>query len=305
MTVSSRLDDLDVASARLFLTVVEMGSVSKAATRHGVTQPSATARLQKLERQIGLQLLERGPTGSTVTSEGLEVAEWCANLVAAAAVLTDGARSLRDEGAARVRLVATSTVARQLLPRWIASEPLPEVDLVLTEATTVDIAHLVRRGEVDLGLLDGPGAPLALRSEILTWLELVVVVHRDHPWVDRKRRISGSQLTASRLILRRTGSGTRDVIDSALAEYELGVSGNVSEVSTNSAARLAAMNRAGVAILPSADVADDLAAGRLVEVRTKGVDFRQPVRAAWKGRQPALPAARELLATLRREAARA
>ena len=70
MGVFDSLDDLDVASVRLFLTVAELGSVSKAAARHGVTQPSATARIQKLERAVGVQLLERSPTGSFVTADG-------------------------------------------------------------------------------------------------------------------------------------------------------------------------------------------------------------------------------------------
>jgi len=155
MGVQPRLDDLDVSSARLFLTVAELGSVSKAAARHGMSQPSATARIQKLERQIGLQLLQRGPTGSTVTDDGLRIAEWCASLVAAAGELTAGARSLREAGASHLHIAATATVARHLLSRWVASGPLETTHIDLTELSTVEVAHALREGTADIGFLDG------------------------------------------------------------------------------------------------------------------------------------------------------
>lgn len=302
MTVSVQLHDLDVGSARLFLTVAELGSVSKAAARHGLTQPSATARLQKLERQIGIQLLDRSPTGSIVTDDGRRVAEWCATLVAAAGNLTEQARSLREERAPRLRLAATATIARWVLPRWVSEEPLDGMDLSLSELTTADVAHALRRGDADLGFVDGPGAPLSLRSAIVDWIELVVVVHPEHPWVSRRRRVTGSQLAAAHLILRRRGSGTLDVIESSLAEYELGAPSHAVLVPSTAAARLAAMNREGVAILPTDEVADDVTSGRLVIVPVKGVDLRQPVRAAWKGSAPAHAGAAQLLDSIRQRA---
>ena len=299
MGVQPRLDDLDVSSARLFLTVAELGSVSKAAARHGMSQPSATARIQKLERQIGLQLLQRGPTGSTVTDDGLRIAEWCASLVAAAGELTAGARSLREAGASHLHIAATATVARHLLSRWVASGTLETTHIDLTELSTVEVAHALREGTADIGFLDGPGAPLSLRSEIVAWVDLGVVVHNDHPWAGRRTGITGAQLAGAELILRQRGSGTRDVIESALAEYGLGAVGVSSDVSTSAAARLAAVNRAGIAILPLAEVAPDVAAGRLAVVPVRGLSLRQPVRVAWKGTTPPHPAARALLSTVR------
>ena len=91
------VDALDVSALRLFLAVVELGSVSKAAARHGLAQPSATAKLQKLERQLGVQLLDRGPSGSAATAAGVRLAPACAELVAAAMSLVASGEELRDE----------------------------------------------------------------------------------------------------------------------------------------------------------------------------------------------------------------
>lgn len=304
MGVFNSSDDLDVASVRLFLTVAELGSVSKAAARHGVTQPSATARIQKLERVVGVQLLERSPTGSFVTAEGQQLLPWCEGLVTAAASLSQGARSLRQQTALKLRLAATVDSANHLLPTWLAECPIRGVEIDLVEADTASVAALIRHGEVDLGLLGGPGAPLSLRSEIVDWFPLVAVCRPDHA-LATQRSITGAQLAASDLILRRRGSGTLDVIEMALAEHELGVVGRATEVSSTGAARLSAMNGNGVALLPRPAVADDLAAGRLIALRLRNLEVRQPIRLAWKGTRPAHPAARRFLDHARGRATRA
>lgn len=299
MGVFGSLDDLDVASVRLFLTVAELGSVSKAAARHGVTQPSATARIQKFEQALGLQLLERSPTGSLVTDDGQQLLAWCHGLVAAATALTDGARSLQSQNALTLRLATTRDGADHALPSWLAERPLDGIDLELVEASTAEVASLVRNAEVDLGLLAGPGAPLSLRSEIVDWFDLVAVCRPDHPLATQRRSVTGAQLTASELILRRRGSGTLDVIEMALAEHEWGVVGRAMEVSSTGAARLAAMNGGGVALLPAPAVAGDLASGRLVSLRLRDLDIRQPLRLAWKGTTPGHPAARRFVEHIR------
>ena len=301
MGVFDSLDDLDVASVRLFLTVAELGSVSKAAARHGMTQPSATARVQKLERAVGLQLLERSPTGSQVTIEGQQLLGWCQSFVTAALALAEESTAIRDQAALSLRLVATRDVATHLLPAWLAERPLEGVDITLIEADTATAAGLVRNSDVDLGLLAGPGAPLSLRSEIVHWFDIVAAARPDHPLVGTRRSVTGAQLAASDLILRRRGSGTLDVIEMALAQHELGVVGRTTEVSTTAAARLAAMNGGGVALLPAPTIQNDLDAGRLAAVRLRNIEIRQPIRLAWKGTAPSHPAARQFRDHIRLE----
>jgi DNA-binding transcriptional LysR family regulator len=299
MGVSDLLDDLDVASVRLFLSAAELGSVSKAAAKHGVTQPSATARIQKLERTVGLRLLARGPTGSVVTPDGDELTSWCRALLGAAAALTEGARSLQEQADPTLRLAATTDIANHLVPQWIADDPLDGATIQLVEEETADLAATLRNGGADLGLLAGPGAPLSLRSEIVAWFDLIAVARADHPLLGQQRSVTGAQLASADLILRRRGSGTLDVIEMALAEHELGVAGRTTEVTSTAAARVAALSTGRIAILPAPAVADDLATGRLVELRLRNLEIRQPIRLAWKGSAPAHPVALRFLSSVR------
>ena len=298
MGVSYDLYDLDVGSARLFLAVEELGSVSKAARRCGLTQPSATARISKLERQLGISLLERGPTGSALTDDGRHLLAKCSSLVAAAAELAADARALGASDRPTLSIAAPYHVLAFRLGEWIAETGLGDTELDLTECTTAQAAAALRSGDCTLAFLGGPSAPLGLRSEIIARDELVAVARPAHRWANRRRRISGPELAASELLLRAPGSGTRDVIEFALAEHGLGDRGQIRTAPSDNAARIGAINGEGIAILPSVQVRADLAADRLVTLPLRDLKLVQPIRIAWKGNQAASASARHLVSHL-------
>src|SRR5579875_2540746 len=92
MPLPSRVSEL--APFELLLSVAALGSVGAAARAHGMSQPAASARMSRLERQLGLRLLERGPSGSRLTEHGALVAGWARVAVDAAAALDAGVTSL-------------------------------------------------------------------------------------------------------------------------------------------------------------------------------------------------------------------
>jgi DNA-binding transcriptional LysR family regulator len=298
MTTISVVDGLDVSALRLFLAVVELGSVSKAATRHGLAQPSATAKLQKLERQLGVQLLDRTPSGSAATTAGVRLAPACADVVASAVALVDGGATLRDEQT-RLTIMATRHIADHFLPAWIAAGELHEVRIDLEEAETLAVAQTVRAGEAAVGFTEGPAAPLGLRSKLVGREEVVTVIGRSHRWYQRRRAVSGRDLVTTTLIMRERGTGILDVVEAALAPHGLGAAGRRIEVTSSAAARVAAVNGAGVAFLPRCRVEQQLRSGELAALAVRDVAIEQPVRVVWRGAQPSDPHARRLVERLR------
>ncbi len=293
------VDGIDPSALRLFLAVVDLGSLSKAATRHGLAQPSATSKIQKLERQLGVQLLDRSPTGSVATSAGVRLAPAVAEVLATIVALVDRADELQREQS-RLVVAATRHVAEHHLSAWIAAAELTDVRIDLVEADTLAVAQMVRSGEAVLGFTDGPAAPLGLRSELVEVEEVVPVVGRSHPWFGRRRRVAPHDLTATTVILEQRGSGTLDVVELALAEHELGAVGERIEVDGPAAAELAAVGGSGVAFLPRRRAAPGLDAGHLDEVRVRDVTITQPLRVVWRGAQPSGRPARQVVAALRR-----
>lgn len=285
--------DLDLYALRLFLDISELGSVSKAAARHDLAQPSVTARLQKLERQLGVQLLERTATGSTPSPIGAQLAAQAAEVLAAADGFISTAATLAGPELQRLAVGATSGVVRYSLPTWLGTNALDGVQVEISQAPTASVAGLVRSGAVAIGFLDGPAAPLGLRSVVVTTNKLVAVGAPHHPVLRQRRNHSPSSLVRAPLIGQSPESGTRDCIEAALIPF--GFTGFAREVTSADEARLAAIAGAGIAILPSAFVNDDLEAARLGRVALRGVDLQQPVRATWRGNRPTEQAARDLL----------
>jgi len=295
-------DGADGASLRLFLDVVELGSVSKAAVRHRMAQPSATARLQKLERQLGVQLLDRAPTGSTATAAGVRLAPACADVVAALAALVERAESVVADHQ-RLVVAATSHVADHFLPGWIEAVALDDVGVDLVEGDTLSVARAVRAGEADVGFTEGPSAPVGLRSQVVAREEIVAIVGRRHRWHGVRRAVSAQDVVAGVLALPPEGSGTLDVVSAALAPFQYGEVGARVEVATSAAARISALNGPAVAFLPRCRVADELVSGSLAVVPIRDVRIEQPVRVVWRGARPPARAARRLVDIVRRRSA--
>src|SRR5579875_2763125 len=155
------LVDLD-----LLLSVAELGSVGRAATAHGISQPSASTRLARLERRLGVALLARSPRGSKLTPAGEAVAAWARPVVSTTQALTDGVRTLRADQAARLHVAASLTVAEYLLPRWLLAlrRAHPSVDVAATVANSAEVCEHVRAGRVELGFVETPDKPRGLTT---------------------------------------------------------------------------------------------------------------------------------------------
>ena len=296
--MSEPLIDLDLASAHLYLSIVDLGSISKAAIRHGLSQPSASQRVRKLERQLGLTLLDRSASGSALTPDGREVARWCRTLVAAATGMAEESRSLREQRRLHTSVVATAGAARHLLPRVGAqlgtASPTLAVDLRV--AATLPACGLVRDGSADVALVDGPAAQLALTTTVIATSPLRVVVAADHPWARRRRAVSAAELADAALVLRERGSGTRDVIEDALARAGHPIRTlAAAEAGSTEAVITSVVLGAGVGVVAHADAAPQVDAGRLAVV-ADSVGFTQPTRVAWSGDEPHSAGARRFAA---------
>ncbi|OKI11759.1 LysR family transcriptional regulator [Streptomyces sp. CB03911] len=300
MPLSSHVPEL--GALELLLAVARLGSVGRAAAELGVSQPTASARIKGMERQIGVALLERSPRGSKPTEAGRLVVEWARNVVEAARALDAGIDALRENRDARLRVVASLTVAEYLMPGWLLAlhGVSPQTSVTLRTANSADVAGHVLAGEADLGFVEGPTTAAGLAGTVVAADRLVVVVAPDHPWARRRAPLTGPELAATALVLREPGSGTREVLEMALEPYG-GAARPLMELASSTALKAAAMTGAGPVCLSELAVVEELATRRLVAVPlAAGLDLRRPLRAVWPaGQRPSGPA-RELLGLTRR-----
>ena len=320
MSLSPRMPEL--AALEVLLAVARTGSLGGAAREVGTSQQAVSSRISNLEALTGVPLVTRSRRGSTLTSNGVLVAEWAARLLSVAAELDEGLAGLRADRRSRLRVGASLTVAEHLLPGWLVAlrqeaqrRGEPPVDFVFAAANSDAVIAQVRAGEVDLGFIEGPRVPSGLAHRVIGRDELAVVVRPDHPWARRRSGLTPRELAGVPLVTREAGSGTRETYDAAL-DAALGSAGDDAvrvppalELSTTAAVRGAVLAGAGPAVLSVLAVGDDLASGRLRRVPVAGLDLGRSLRAIWLGgaagtaRQPPAGPVRDLIALAARGSA--
>jgi DNA-binding transcriptional LysR family regulator len=296
----------ELSALEIFLAIARTGSFGAAAREFGLTQQAVSARMASIEAQIGVVLVVRTPRGSQLTPAGVVLAEWADRLLDVAHHVDAGLASMRSERRTRLKVVASLTIAEQLMPRWLVSMQAaakrrgatgPEV--IMTATNSDNAIAAIRDGTADLGFIETPYVPGGLRSRVIGHDELVVIVPPDHKWARRTRTLSASELSQTPLVTREAGSGTRDSLTAAL-RHTLGDSMQqahpILELSSSAAVRAAVLAGAGPAVMSRLAVADDVAAGRLRTVSVPELNLTRKLNAIWVGgRTPPAGAIRDLL----------
>ncbi|MEV5507219.1 LysR family transcriptional regulator [Streptomyces orinoci] len=290
----------DLGALELLLAVARLGSLGRAARELGISQPAASGRIRSMERLLGVALVERSPRGSRLTDAGVLVTDWARRVVEAAEALDAGAQALRTRRDSRLRVAASMTIAEYLLPGWLVALRMerPGTAVSLYAGNSAAVAARLLSGEADLGFVEGLEVPAGLDGAVIGHDRLVVVTAPGRPWSRRRKPLEAEELAAAPLILRERGSGTRQVLDAALAGRG-GPARPLLELASTTAVKAAVVSGAGPSVLSELAVGEELAARRLVEVPVAGLRLRRDLRAVWPlGHRPVGPA-RELLALTR------
>ena len=304
----------DLASLETLLAVVHTGSLNAAATELGITQQATSARMRALEAQLGVSLLARSPTGTSLTPTGTLVAEWADKLLTLAGEVDAGLAALRHERRLRLRVAASLTIAEHLLPQWLVSfraaahpSATDHPKVSFTATNTEHVCEMVRAGEVELGFVEGPEVAPGVHSRVIARDALVLVVPPEHRWASRRNPITPAELAATPLVTREAGSGTREVFDRELRRVigtDTPIAPPALELSSTSAIRSAVIAGAGPAVVSGLAFRDDIGR-RLVTVPVESLDLRRDLRAVWLGgAEPEAGPARDFLTHVARAATR-
>lgn len=151
----------DLTDLRLFLAVVDAGSITHGAAMAGLSLPAASERLRAMEREGGATLLERGRRGAAPTEAGEALAHHARLILRQVARMRSEIDAHGRAPRARVRMLANTAAMTEFLPgplaAWMAAHP--QADLDLSERQSPEIARAVASGLADLGVLSaGAGA---------------------------------------------------------------------------------------------------------------------------------------------------
>jgi DNA-binding transcriptional LysR family regulator len=144
---------MDLRQARTFVTVVELGTVSKAALRLRIAQPALSRQIGALERELGLKLFDRMGRRLALTGAGEQLFSDCRGLLAFASEIGNRAQLLRRGNAGVLRVAASPQLIESVISDFLHryAERYPNVQVKLIEAIGSDTLAMLERGEIHLG----------------------------------------------------------------------------------------------------------------------------------------------------------
>lgn len=180
-----RLDDLDY-----LLAVAQHGQVQRAADALGVSQPAVTKGIQRLERELGFALFERGPRGMALTAPGRRFHEGSAGIRQTLDRAAKDAADLHLGAQGVLRVGVSPLYARSLfVPACLQlHRQRPAARLQVTVHLQDVLLAALRSGDIDLSLHALPDPlPPDLRAHALMADDLCLVVRQGHPLLERAR----------------------------------------------------------------------------------------------------------------------
>lgn len=259
---------------RIFLVVAELEHVTRAAERLNLTQSAVSGAIQTLENTHQVALFDRVGRGIRLTEAGRVLQQKAQSVLASVkdAEATLGDLSGLKMGALRIH--ASQTIASHWLPKYVMKFKglHPGILLEIRIGNTVNCLDAIRRGDSDLGFVEGafegelsPDEAKKIGETIVAQDALVLVASGTHDWarrppVDLRRALSGQGW-----VMRERGSGTRSSFEQALRKMgsdptRLNI---VMEFSTNEAVCSAIENSSCLGVVPHLVAGPLIEAGRL------------------------------------------
>ncbi|MEU0087610.1 LysR family transcriptional regulator [Streptomyces sp. NPDC006274] len=281
---------IELRHLRCFLAVAEESSVTRAAARLGLTQPSVSRALATLEQHLAVRLVDRSTHHLELTAEGRAFRDRAAVAVAAFDEALDTGRLPHRPLRLGHAWSALGPYTTPLLRRWRTEHPDTALELLRIDDRTAGLA----RGEVDAAVLRGPVNIAGVATELLFTEPRVAAVPSDDPLAARAS-LTLADLAAGPVVLNTvSGLTTLDLWPADIRPTATVTVANTDDWLT----AIAAGRGVGASVASTAQ----MHAHRGVTYRPLSDAPRVPVHLAWRSSSPH-PAVRHLVLLARSVAA--
>jgi molybdate transport repressor ModE-like protein len=181
----------DLTDLRLFLSVVESGSLTQGARAMHLALASVSERIAGMEAALGAPLLERNRRGVRATSAGAALVRHARSILEQVEQMRGELRTYATGLKGRIRLLSNSAALAAFLPpqlcRFLATHRDLSIDL--EERPSVDIVQALMDRRADLGIIADITGFAALQAHLIASDQLMVVASRSH-WLARQAQVA-------------------------------------------------------------------------------------------------------------------
>lgn len=272
---------IDLSALKIFLTVVQERSFSKAAAKVHLTQPAVSQAVRRLESSLGEVLFDRSSKSATPTEAGLVLQHYGERLLRLMEESESAVRELRDLRRGRVLVGANEGAIHMVLPlvsafrkRW------PDVSVDVRRVPARQIPVEVQQGSLDFGVLTFEPSEPGLRTLPIGTDELALLVAPAHPLAGAGRA-SFEQVAEWPIVAHNDPSPQRHRVLQLFEQHHIELNIQLSLPSLDAIKRAVEMGL-GVAILPRRCAMAELADRRLVAVPVAGLSRIRRLQLVWR-----------------------
>ncbi|WP_282204882.1 LysR family transcriptional regulator [Kitasatospora fiedleri] len=276
---------MELRHLRTFEVVARTLSVTQAARELHYAQSSVSDQIQSLERELGVELINRSQRRIRLTPQGEVLSSYTDRILK----LIEEARFAVSRPTTELALGALETLGLYLLPEVLSyyRELYPQTRVRVSQFNRGELYQSVRRGDLDLCLTFGtPPEDGGLRAETLAEEPLVIIVPPGHPLAARGQA-DLAELAAEPFLATQQGCGFREMYDGAFG----GAGGKEPVAEVDSIGTLGACVSAGMgcALLPLVSVRNQADRGEVAVVEIGDSELRTAITMTWLDRNSANP----------------
>ncbi len=237
-----------VAELKSFYAVARCGSVTKAASQLGVSQPTVTGQLRQLESRYGIELFYRQGRSLRLSDAGHRLMPLVEQLMLQESEIEFRLRDACELREGNLRIGATGPFyIMDTVRRY--NERYPGIELQLTIGNSQSMLQALHEYRIEIATSSYATEDKHLYRRTIAADPLRVVVHREHPLADRAS-ISLADLRPYTLLLREPGSMTRQLTEQALAEAGV-TPATILEIGSRESIRQAVLCNLGLSLIPA------------------------------------------------------
>ncbi len=210
---------------KVFYTVANRLSFTKAATVLFITQPAISKHIQELEEQYRIKLFDRNGSKISLTAAGEVLLKHTKNIFEIYREIDFDMSTLINQRSGLLRLGASTTISQYIIPPLLARfhQKLQDVKVSLLNGNTEQIENALLKQEIEIGIVEGQSKNKSIKYTEFLKDELVLVCKSSNPLVSRDV-VTQEDLKKMYFLMREQGSGTLEVIEHALKPFEIKLS---------------------------------------------------------------------------------
>lgn len=215
---------VDLLRIETFLHAAEQLNFSEAARILHLSQPTVSHHIKNLEQELGVALFEREGTSIRLTEAGRLLLPWARRMLRDSIEMQEMMESLKAGIAGNLQIACSTTAGKYVLPQLAARFSLrhPNIRTKLLRCTPGSVVPNLLEKEANLGVVsyEIPGKEIEIQEFFQD--RIVFIIPKNHPFITRSS-IQPEELLGEPVMMRESTSGTRKIVLSELAKFDIGL----------------------------------------------------------------------------------